>query len=218
MPKSVQLIGRGSSSSKLRFPNADEIWTINFTGFLLGHSKLKADRCRTFWMDDWRYNVAEIPFHMELAVKKLEQSGDTAYTINMYPEIEQLMTLYPYEEIIERWPQHEYFNNSVPYMLALAAFENFDTVYMDGIDYHETNERRDYQRACTEYWIGVLRGEKIKVDINPYSALCDTGKKQIGAYEPYGIYPDTPWRLRTRQTNVFTKGRDEADEEDRNWF
>ncbi len=90
---------------------------------------------------------------------------------------------YPYEEIND-WVGEldpcgrEYFTNSVSYMIALAIYEGFDVIHLYGVDMAVGSEY-EMQRPSCEFWIGIAKGQGIKLYIPNQSDL-------LKCMAPYG--------------------------------
>lgn len=95
---------------------------------------------------------------------------------------------FPLEEVINKFRAHPYFNSTVPYAIALAAYEGHDmTIY--GADYHyptnvtpEGRALAESGRACCEFWVGIAVASGLNVDVTHTSTLMDAG---LGG-GPYG--------------------------------
>jgi hypothetical protein len=83
--------------------------------------------------------------------------------------------LYPLEEII-RDTNLCYFNNTVPYAVAFAAYQEIGKLHLFGIDYsYSTNvHMAESGRACTEFWLSFCVSRGIKIDVAYGSSLLDT--------------------------------------------
>jgi hypothetical protein len=85
---------------------------------------------------------------------------------------------YPIDAMEEVYGQ-VYANNTLAYMLmiAIAAKENgkrrFTNIYLAGIDYRSPDRMElEFERACTEYWIGYAIAKGINVYWPDESNLC----------------------------------------------
>lgn len=141
-----------------------EIWGLNHAnrlGFMVdwaGH--FRADR----WFD----------LHEEKA-----QSAEDLAWINTCPVPIYLTHQYgsnpnaivfPLQEIIDFF-KTDYFCSSFAYMLALAAYEGFEEIRLDGINLGYGRERL-VERGNLEYWIGLLQGQGYQIRLPEGCQLC----------------------------------------------
>ena len=75
---------------------------------------------------------------------------------------------YPFEKVIQK--TRDYFISSITYMLSHAISMEPDEIALYGVDLMP-DEEWDYQRACTEYLLGLAEGRGIKITIPEGSAL-----------------------------------------------
>jgi hypothetical protein len=95
---------------------------------------------------------------------------------------------FPLEAVVNKFRAHPYFNSTVAYAIALAAYEGHDmTIY--GADFHyptnvtpEGRALAESGRACCEFWIGIAVASGLHVDITNTSTLMDAGQGS----GPYG--------------------------------
>lgn len=79
---------------------------------------------------------------------------------------------FPLDRIASRFPAARHFiNNTIGYMLALAALERPGRVLLPGVDFTGGPLEFTDQRRCTEFWTGVLMGQGSEVIVPPGSAL-----------------------------------------------
>tara|TARA_R100000306_G_C4294286_1_gene101746 strand:- start:32 stop:601 length:570 start_codon:yes stop_codon:yes gene_type:complete len=83
--------------------------------------------------------------------------------------------LYPLEEIIAKTGLC-YFNNTVPYAIAFAIYNEIENLFLYGIDYsYKTNlHMAESGRACAEFWLSAAVARGMKVDVAASSSLLDT--------------------------------------------
>jgi hypothetical protein len=69
-----------------------------------------------------------------------------------------------------------YFNNTVPYAVAFAAYQEIGKLHLFGIDYsYSTNvHMAESGRACTEFWLSFCVSRGMKIDVAYGSSLLDT--------------------------------------------
>lgn len=95
------------------------------------------------------------------------------------------LVAFPMQEVINRFRCHPYFDSTVAYAIALAAYEGHDmTIY--GADY-EFQTPNGYMlsekgRACCEWWVGQAIQCGVDVDITRASSLMNANKPD----NPYG--------------------------------
>lgn len=139
-----------------------EIWGLNHAnriGFMIDSAgRFRADR----WFD----------LHQEHA-----QSADDLAWISTCPMPIYLPSkfttnpnaiAYPIEKIVAAG--YDYFCSSFAYMLALAAYEGFQEIRLDGINLNYGRERL-VERGNLEFWIGLLRGRGHTIIIPDSSEL-----------------------------------------------
>jgi hypothetical protein len=102
----------------------------------------------------------------------LKGTDQPVITLEQIPEIPTSVA-YPLDEVMERFGT-KYFTSTVAYQLAWAAIRDYDEVHIYGVNFIG-REEYEYQRACTEYWIGLLRGMGIKVHVPETSCLLQSG-------------------------------------------
>jgi len=111
-------------------------------------------------------------------LKWLKRCGIPVYQMKVDERI-PTSTLYPYDEIVERYGhawitnvKRPYLTSSAAFMLALALYEHdngdtIDRLYLAGVELAIGTEYFD-QRPCVEYWIGRLEQAGIEYVPSPY--------------------------------------------------
>lgn len=140
-----------------------EIWGLNHAnriGFMRdSQGRFRADR----WFD----------LHQEHAQSPADMAWIHACPIPIYlPSMftgNPMAQEYPLEKIIAKWG-YDYFCSSFAYMLALAAYMNFQEIRLDGINLSYGRERL-VERGNLEFWIGLLRGKGKQIVIPESSTL-----------------------------------------------
>ena len=138
-----------------------EIWGINTlwksTQHVLPHATRwfmthKYDRVITekgdFSQWEWLTKVKAFPIYMLGA-----HSGDRSEQVKM-------AIPYPIAEIKQKFGT--YFTNSISYQIALAIYEGFKEIHLYGVEMALSGEY-GYQRPSVEYFLGLARGQGIKV-------------------------------------------------------
>jgi hypothetical protein len=65
-----------------------------------------------------------------------------------------------------------YWTNTVAYMLSLAiSRKRYRRIHLFGIDYLDGRAEREFERPCTEYWIGQAMARGIAVTLPKSSAI-----------------------------------------------
>lgn len=100
---------------------------------------------------------------------------------------------FPIEAVREQFP-HQYFTNSIGYMIALAILEG-DISRLDiyGVDMSTEEEYRE-QRPGVEYWIGFAAGYGMDVRVPPVGELLKT-RTQYAYDSPDGTHAKMQYRL-----------------------
>lgn len=89
--------------------------------------------------------------------------------------------LFPMNEIMARFPS-TFYSNTIAYMIAMAIYQRYDTIYLYGIDMM-TNSTYIQEKGGVEFWMGVALGQGIEV-VNTVGSA--TGKTWNGRM--YGHY------------------------------
>lgn len=176
-PNSIAIVGNGPSSSRWiemglihHIPkNYDEVWAVNRGGKIFQHNKL--------WvMDDLVGEAESDPTYGEF----LKLHDKPIITSKRYEQFPTSIT-YPLSAVQKHYSPHPvYFRNSIPYLLAYAGMIGVSRIAMFGCDYtFPGTEQREDHRANTEYWVGVLRQQRIEIWIVPTSTLCSVNESNV---------------------------------------
>lgn len=177
VPENVALVALGGSRSdydlhamrkgqgQLHF---DEIWTVNRGARLMHHDLV-------FIMDDLK---RESFFDAEYG-DWIRDHDRPIITSTAYPEFatdhQGGIYAYPLMEIAAWcWLKHVrcYLKNSIPEMIAYAAFIGVKRLLIHGADYTLPNGQvMEPSRANVEYWIGVAESLGVEVGISPQCRL-----------------------------------------------
>ena len=95
----------------------------------------------------------------------------------------------------------DYFYSTISYMLALAIAEGFEEIGLWGIDLAHDSEY-EYQKPSAEYFLGIARGQGIKIYLPEQSALLK-GMYRYG-YEDMPTNADLQW-LQVYRERVLAK-------------
>lgn len=189
-PYTVALVAMGPSradyiaecvAKSSRFAVADETWAINAMAGII-------DNDVAIIMDDLRYfaKAARENAHLRGYADWLARHPHIL-TSEAYPEFPGSRD-YPLAEVLGT-VGYAYFNNTVPYAVALAIHIGVRHLKIYGCDYTYANNRgfAEAGRACLEYWLAVACARGMKVSIAPSSTLCDhaTGRTFYG----YSVQP-----------------------------
>ena len=82
------------------------------------------------------------------------------YMLDKHPDVPTSVR-FPIEDILARYGDL-YFTSSIAYMIAMAVHENVDEIRLIGINLANHTEYV-MQRACAEHWLGVAKGQGIRV-------------------------------------------------------
>lgn len=194
-PKTVNLIGLGPSHHDYdqgwlapHTPDvlwrSDEIWTINRGGFSIVHDLL--------FVMDWIENEAK---RFPTYGAKLH-NHDRPIITSVKPQWWPAHTHeYPFDEIwtwlqttLKKPPVHcDWWHNSVPFIIAYAAFIGVERLYCWGLDYfHHKSDRVEDGHTNVAYWCGRL--EEVGLEVIPYDKSTFLNANQRGWI--YGYPPD----------------------------
>lgn len=197
--RTVAIVGFAETSRELvkKEPETTEIWSLN--------------RCYTFlhrW-DRW-FEVHEADLYQgktglreaSYVEEQLMQSKVDIYMLHPDPNIPRAVQ-YPKEEIIEYFGI-DYFTTSIAYMLALAAWENVQgqtitEVQMYGIDMSAFSEYSE-QLPSVSFWLGVLKGQGVKINIPSVSPLLKCAMQ-------YGRHGERPLQKMAKERLQHHKGQ-----------
>lgn len=194
-PEKVAIVALGPSSigyvdlvSKIGSRRAlfDEVWTVNkYTGVL------EADRI--FHMDDFKVQEARAAAGNEQIgnmLSELKRSTVPIYTSRAYPDYPQSVE-YPIEDVLNRVGGMPYFNNTMPYAIAFAAYLGVKELFLFGLDYYwpTAPQKIEKGRACTEFWLGMCVAKGIRISTVAVSILIDGGAVQFYGYDTRKLTP-----------------------------
>ena len=171
---SVALVGLGDSqreytSSVANGAEYDEVWAINSMLAPIKHD-------RVFMMDPpARFFDTDLAGKQTSALRReLPKHPGPIYTCELDSRVPGAV-LYPLEEIIAKTGLC-YFNNTVPYAIAFAIYNEIENLFLYGIDYsYKTNlHMAESGRACAEFWLSAAVARGMKVDVAASSSLLDT--------------------------------------------
>ena len=171
---SIALVGLGESqvAHTLSVANGeeyDEVWAINSMLAPIKHD-------RVFMMDPpSRFLDTENAGKQTAALRReLPKHKGPIYTCELDDRVPGAV-LYPLEEVVKD-TKLCYFNNTIPYVIAFAAYQEIGKIHLFGIDYSYTTNvhMAESGRACTEFWLSFCVGRGIKIDVAYGSSLLDT--------------------------------------------
>ena len=160
----------------------------------------------------WGINAMAIPFRVDrlFMMDPVPQFLDKTVTGKMTNAMRKILTTkqdypiyssatderapsvveYPLEEVIGATGLC-YFNNTVPYALGYAAYQEIGELHIYGADYSYKNMSvAEPGRACTEFWCAILANKGIKLHIAPESSLLDTNVDPTEKMYGYHLLPD----------------------------
>lgn len=224
-PETVNIVALGPSSHEYhaahltydpQVPPADETWTLN-----KGARTIRADL--VFVMDDLvgetrksaQYaddlKALQVPIMTSIVDSDVEALG--LRNVKAYP-LQQVLLYYALRILQNRGHQTisaelahtvqreavAYLHNSLPYMLAYAGFLGVRDVRLFGADYtHPDNPKdiREDDRACCEYWVGMVRALGVGVSVTYGTTLLNKRQHKgylhfygFGARQPVVSPPD----------------------------
>jgi len=200
-PSSMQFLkyaeGAGGSKSY-----CDEVWGVNMNGGVL--------QCdRIFHMDDLKIQEMRIAYGSPIAEKLtgmlawMKDHPGPIYTSRAYADYPGSVD-YPLEDVI-RATGAPYYNNTVPYALALAISLPVKKMSLFGLDYtYPDSQAAETGRACCEYWLGRAHGMGIEVFIAPESTLMDVCKPVSSKFYGYDTL-DVSVEIKNGDVQVRTK-------------
>ena len=195
-PKKIVILGTGPSridylnilaSDKPDLLEVDEVWGVNTaTNFA------RVDL--TFVMDDY----AAMKGHVPATQHVYENAKEPIITSVARKEIPNAVS-FPLGEILLMNPNRDFFNHTVAYMAAYAAWLGVEEILVFGTDYisaaqpYSSGSRGadlpPRYMACMSYWLGFCEGRGIRVIITPNSPLLDADYKEYERLYGYLIKP-----------------------------
>ena len=147
----------------------DEVWAIN--------SMCAVIKCdRVFMMDPASrffdtFDAGPQTQVMRRTLPRLDVPIYSCEKDNRVPAIE----LYPLEEIINEMGC-SYFNNTISYAIAFAAYNEVGTINMYGADFSYGNNVHfgEMGRGCCEFWLSKCMSRGIDISIAATSSMLDT--------------------------------------------
>lgn len=159
----------------------DETWTVNsYTSIIQAE--------RIFHMDDVRIQeirAAGGNTRVEYMLKALKRHKGPIYTSFAHPDYPALVE-FPLRDVIQKLGSI-YFNNTMAYAIAYAAFIGVKSITLFGLDFTWPNIHQAEQgRACCEYWLGRAHGMGIQFNIASQSTLMDMRTRHADDLQLYG--------------------------------
>ena len=206
---SVAIVGLGGSqgiftSSVANGKHYDEVWAINSMMVPIKHD-------RVFMMDPpSRFLDTENAGSQTLALRKsLGTHPGPIYTCSLDKRVPG-STLYPLEDVVKDTGLC-YFNNTVPYAIAYAIFQQVGKLFLYGIDYsYKSNvHMAEAGRACTEFWLACCVKSGMKIEVAYSSSLLDTNVPETERL--YGYHRlDDPMIMRVEDDQLMVTKQSEA--------
>lgn len=104
--------------------------------------------------------IRTIPCRPEGYEQRLKEVDVPLYMQEDYEDFP--CTRYPFEKVAS--VTGDYFNSSIAYMVALAIYENVNSISLFGVDM-KAEEEFFYQRPNLEYLLGLAKGRGIDINI-----------------------------------------------------
>ena len=206
---SVAIVGLGGSqgiftSSVANGKHYDEVWAINSMMVPIKHD-------RVFMMDPpSRFLDTEKAGSQTLALRKsLGSHPGPIYTCTLDKRVPGAV-LYPLEEVVKTTGLC-YFNNTVPYALAYAIFQEVEKLFLYGIYYsYKSNVyMAEAGRACTEFWLACCVKSGMEIEVAYSSSLLDTNVPENERL--YGYHRlDDPLVMRMENDQLLVTKQSEA--------
>lgn len=145
----------------------DEVWTVN-RGIMCFRHDL------AFVMDHLGGEERAYP-HYGAALRRHDRPIITSDNCDGWPDH---VFRYPLDAIRRHFGQrHDYYFNSIPFVLAYASWIGVRELTIWGADYnHELCKRREDDRPNAEYWIAICRERGMTIAIPNTSTLCNSNQ------------------------------------------
>ena len=167
--KKLAIIGYGLSRKLAPFEDPDfEIWGLNVIFYKVPHPD------RWFEMHHRCLETVEPPQYRQWLAT---QTRIPVYMRDFYKDIPAACR-YPIEEITNTFGP--YLTSTVTMMMALGIYEGFGEIHLYGIS-PDPGSVYAKQRACIEYYLGIMHGAGIEYYFPPDSHLLEA--EEIYGYE-----------------------------------
>ncbi len=158
----------------------DQVWAINTAAVVFAHDLV-------LHMDDVRTQEARAAAgnaKYGAWCEFLKRHDKPVLTSRPHPDY-PCLEAYPLEQVINACGS-DYFNNTVPYGIALAIAIGVKQLALFGCDYHWTGVSEvEPGRACVEFWLGRAMLQGVDVKVAPTSTLMDACGKRGPRYYGY---------------------------------
>lgn len=169
--KSVALLGMADTVWQYE-DKFDEAWSLN-----LAYQSEDFPPCtRWFEMHGLRELIMTAQTNDKFKDHLLWLTKEHDFPVYMQENYERFPSSvkYPLEKV-SNYPVHrpgakDYYTSTFPFMVALAIHEGFDEIHVYGIE-AGTETEYAYQKAATEFWLGVAVARGVKVVLQENSAL-----------------------------------------------
>lgn len=167
----------------------DEVWAINALGNVL-------DCDLVFHMDDIRIQErraqADPGSNIAAMVKWIKSSRVPVVTSRAHPDYPALVE-FPLEDVLNNL-QHDYFNSTAAYAVAMAIHIGATKISCFGFDFTYANSHQaEKGRACVEFWLGVAQERGIKLSMPKTTTLMDAmceRKERLYGYDTLDVVFD----------------------------
>lgn len=195
-PKKVILLGLGPS--KTDFANImastggdtidhDEVWGVNTAGACFNVDM-------SFAMDDYLYCQNTLP-----NMAKFYETNDKPIITTVPRKGCPSAIEYPLGEVLNIPGARDWFNHTIPYIVAYAALIGVEELIIFGTDYiaqeaqygkpaEQSNLIARYM-SCTTFWLGLCAGRGMNIVVTPSSPLLAADKHDIDKLYGYIVPP-----------------------------
>lgn len=163
-----------------------EVWCINALGNVL-------DCDLVFHMDDIRIQEARAKAapasNIAAMVNWLKDSVKPVVTSRAHPDYPALVE-FPLEDVLNNL-QHDYFNSTAAYAVALAIHVGATKISLFGMDFTYPNSHQaEKGRACVEFWLGIAKARGIQLSMPKTTTLMDAmadRKERLYGYDTLDV-------------------------------
>lgn len=190
VPQRLAIVGLGPSSLEYikdvdragdRKKLYDETWTFNSYVSVIQSDRLF--HMDDVWLQERRAKAGNKRVENMLeAMKRYTGPIYTCFPDEAYPTMVQ----FPIAEVMSKL-QSGYFTTTPNYALAYALYLGVPEVMLYGCDYTWPGiASAESGRAGMEFWVGLAKGLGMKVNIHPFSSLCNARTMSRDNIQMYG--------------------------------
>ena len=206
---SIALVGLGGSqgiytSSVANGKHYDETWAINSMMVPIKHDRVVMMDPPSRFLD-----TEDAGNQTEALSKAVPPHPGPIYTCSLDKRVPGAV-LYPLKEVVNETGLC-YFNNTVPYAIAYAIYQEVEKIYLYGIDYSYKGNvhMAEAGKACTEFWLACCVKSGVKVEVAYSSSLLDTNVPENEKLYGYHRLPD-PLVMRMENNQLLVTKQSEA--------